>query len=143
MRAILFASATVASRTGRRASSPRVHAPAALSHCAARYTIDVAPSTGRVRISRSPAFVIRPRRVLPPVERCRGTSPSQAAKWRALRKARMLPPTVAAISEAVIGPMPGTVARRRAVSSPPRVRDDLRLQGLDPLRGRAALLEQP
>src|SRR3954451_1314137 len=118
MRAILFASATVTSRTGRRSNSPRAHAPAAPFHCAARYTIDVAPSTSRVRISRLPALVIRPRRVLPPVERCRGTRPSQAAKCRALRNAPMLPPTVAATSEAVIGPMPGTVAKRRAVSSP-------------------------
>src|SRR5215207_5688372 len=102
MRAISFASATVASRTGRRSRSPRVHAPAALFHRAARYTIDVAPSTSSLLISRLPALVIRPRRVLPPVECCLGTSPSQAAKCRALGKA----------------PMPGTVAKRRAVSSP-------------------------
>src|SRR5215213_1966598 len=117
MRAILFASATVASRTGRRSRSPRVHAPAALFHRAARYTIDVAPSTSNRRISRLPALVIRPRRVLPPVECCLGTSPSQAAKCRALLKATMPSPTVAATGDAVIGPMPGIVARRRAVSS--------------------------
>src|SRR5919206_3191214 len=107
MRAILFASATVASRTGRRASSPRVHAPAALSHCPARYTVDVAPSTSRVRISRSPVFVIRPRRVLPPVERCRGTSPSQAAKWRGPPEAPGLSPPPAAGSGGGGGPPAG------------------------------------
>src|SRR5215213_5567292 len=107
MRAILFASATVTSRTGRRSSSPRTHAPAALFHCPARYTIGVAPSTRSLRISRLPAFVIRPRRVLPPVECWLGTRPSQAAKCRALLKFPMPSPTVAASSEAVIGALIG------------------------------------
>jgi hypothetical protein len=35
-------------------------------------------------------------------------------------------PTVAAIRDAVIGPMPGIVARRRAVSSCRAMGDDLR-----------------
>jgi len=47
---------------------------------------------------------------------CRGTRPSHAAKCRALWN-RPMSATVAAIRDAVIGPMPGTVARRRAVSS--------------------------
>jgi transposase len=42
--------------------------------------IDVAPRTSNLRISRLPVLVIRPRRVFPPVEYCRGTKPSQAAK---------------------------------------------------------------
>ncbi len=117
MRASLFASATVTSRTGRRASTPRTHRPALLSQRVARQTIEVAPSTSSLRISALPAFVIPPRRVLPPVECCRGTRPSQAAKCRARLKAPMWSPTVAAIREAVIGPMPGIVARRRAVAS--------------------------
>src|SRR3954453_2825073 len=73
MRAILFPSAPVASRTGRRSSTPRSQAPAVLFHCAARCTIEVAPSTSNLRISLLPALVIRPSRVLPPVECCRGT----------------------------------------------------------------------
>src|SRR3712207_9563167 len=93
MRDILFASATVASRTGRRSRSPLAHAPAALFHCAARYTIEVAPSTSDFRISRSPALVIRPRRVLPPLARLRGHSPSLAAKCPALPQAPESPPT--------------------------------------------------
>src|SRR3954464_6047182 len=116
MRAILLARATVTCRTGRRSSSPRTHAPAALFHCSARYTIEVAPSTSKVRICRLPVLVILPRRVLPPLECWRGTNPSQAAKWRALLKLPMVSPTVAGIGEAVIDPMPGIVARRRAVS---------------------------
>src|SRR3712207_5257639 len=117
MRAILFARATVTDRAGRRSSSPRTHAPAALFQAPARYAIEVAPSTSNLRISRLPALVIRPRRVLPPVECWRGTNPSQAAKCRAVSKSPIPSPTVAAISEAVIGPTPGIVARRLAVSS--------------------------
>src|SRR3954451_13565377 len=117
MRASLFASATVTSRTGRRASTPRTHRPALLSQHVARQTMEVAPSTSSLRISALPAFVIPPKRVLPPVECCRGTRPSQAAKRWALRKAPTWSPTVAAIREAVIGPMPGIEARRRAVAS--------------------------
>src|ERR1700730_4189801 len=79
MRAILFASATVASLTGRRSRTPLSQTPAALFQCGARLIIDVAPRTSIVRISRLPALVIRPSRVLPPVEGCRGTRPSPAA----------------------------------------------------------------
>src|SRR3712207_9186980 len=111
MRAILFASATVTSRTGRRSSSSRTHAPAALFHCAARCTIEVAPSTSRVRISRLPALVIRPRRVLPPGEGWRGTSPGQAGECRALLKGPMPSPTVGGIIEAGGGPVPGDGGR--------------------------------
>src|SRR4051794_26775470 len=84
MRASLFASATVTSRTGRRASTPRTHRPALLSQHVARQTMEVAPSTSSLRISALPAFVIPPKRVLPPVECCRGTRPSQAAAWLGL-----------------------------------------------------------
>src|SRR4029079_16928985 len=58
-----------------------------------------------------PRLDMPPRRCLPPVEFCRGTRPSQAANSRPLRK----PPgsaTLAAIALAMIGPMPGIVARR-------------------------------
>ncbi|SHF52662.1 hypothetical protein SAMN02746095_03588 [Acidocella aminolytica 101 = DSM 11237] len=67
--------------------------------------MDVAPITSSLRISRLPVLVILPRRVFPPVECCRGTKPSQAAKCRALLKT-LMSATAAAIRDAVIGPMP-------------------------------------
>jgi len=78
--------------------------------------MDVPPRTRNRRIFRLPFLVIRPKRGVTPVECCRGTNPSQAAKCRALLNTPMST-TVAAIKDAVIGPMPGIVARRRAVSS--------------------------
>jgi hypothetical protein len=90
--------------------------PTALFQPSARWTIDVAPSTSNLRISRLAALVIRPRRVFPPVEFCPGTKPSQAANCSAVLN-REISPTVAAISDAVIGPIPEIVARRHAVSS--------------------------
>src|SRR5215813_1714149 len=51
------------------------------------------------------------RRCLPPVEFCRGTRPSQAANSRPLRKP-LGSTTVAAMAVAMIGPMPGMLARR-------------------------------
>src|SRR5947208_13729483 len=83
MRASLFASATVTSSTGRRASTPRTHRPALLSQHVARQTMEVAPSTSSLRISALPALVIPPKRVLPPVECCRSTRPRQTAEGRA------------------------------------------------------------
>ena len=85
MGAILLASATVTSLTGRRCNADLVQAPSALFHFSARKAIDVAPSTSILRISEWPALVIRPKRLFPPVEFCRGTRPSQAAKCRALQ----------------------------------------------------------
>src|SRR5882757_2365745 len=71
-----------------------------------------APRTSRVRRYASPRLVMCPKRALPPVEYCRGTRPSQAANCRALVN-RPISTTVAATSDAVIGPIPGIVARRR------------------------------
>ena len=76
----------------------------------------MAPTTSDLRISELPVLVILPGRVFPPVEYCRGTKPSHAAKCRALLNA-LMSATVATISDAVIGPTPGIVAMRRAVSS--------------------------
>ena len=59
----------------------------------------------RVRRYGSPRLVMCPRRVLPPVEYCRGTSPSQAANCRPFLKSWPLP-TLAMIAEALKGPMP-------------------------------------
>src|SRR5262249_49128340 len=58
-----------------------------------------------------PRLDIPPRRCLPPVEFCRGTRPSQAANSRPLRKP-LGSTTVAARSVPMLGPMPGTPARR-------------------------------
>src|SRR6185312_6702486 len=115
MRAILFASATVTSLTGRRSSADLVHAPSELFQLTARKTIEVAPKTSILRISELPTLVIRPRRFFPPVECYRGTKPSQAANCRALPN-KLMSLTVAAMSDAVIGPTPGMVASRRATS---------------------------
>jgi hypothetical protein len=52
----------------------------------------------------------------PPVECCRGTSPSHAAKSRP-RRNRRASPTAARRAVAPRGPMPGIVIKRRAVSS--------------------------
>ena len=43
---------------------------------------DIAPMMSNRRISRCPIFDVRPKTCLPPVECCRGTRPSQAAKSR-------------------------------------------------------------
>src|SRR5262249_44817979 len=58
-----------------------------------------------------PRLDIPPRRCLPPVEFCRGTRPSQAGNSRPLRKP-LASANVAARAGAMIGPMPGTLARR-------------------------------
>ena len=46
----------------------------------------IAPMINRSRMSRWPIFEVLPRSGLPPVECCRGTSPSQAEKSRPRRK---------------------------------------------------------
>src|SRR4051794_23949243 len=142
MRASLFASATVTSRTGRRASTPRTHRPALLSQRVARQTMEVAPSTSSLRISALPAFVIPPKRVLPPVECCRGTRPSQAAKCRALLKAPMWSPTVAAIREAVIRPDAGDRGQAPCGRVLARVAHDLLLERRHALGHRSAVRVQ-
>src|SRR3954468_14735284 len=76
----------------------------------------VAPITSRRRIEVLPAFVMPLNRSLPPLEFCRGTSPSHAANWRPFLKTEGSG-TVAAIAEAVIGPTPGIVARLQLASS--------------------------
>ncbi len=63
----------------------------------------------------SPVLVILPSRCLPPLEFCRGTNPSHAARCRPLLKTDGSV-TVAERTDAVIGPMPGIVASRRLAS---------------------------
>lgn len=66
-------------------------------------------------MSRCPIFEIRPRSCLPPVECCRGASPSQAAKSRPRLKTPIGGAKVS-IATTVIGPTPGMVWRRRVVA---------------------------
>src|SRR6516162_3292977 len=109
MRAVLFASATATTSGGRRRRSPITHGSALVAF--ERSKLALAPLIRSRRKYGLPRLDIPPRRCLPPVEFCRGTRPSQAANSRPLRK----PPgstTVAAMAVAMIGPMPGTLARR-------------------------------
>ena len=66
---------------------------------------------------RLPIFETRPRRSLPPDEFCLGVRPRKAANSRGPEKAETSS-MLAAIAEAVPGPKPGIVIRRRALSSP-------------------------
>ena len=67
-----------------------------------------------LRMSRWPIFEVLPRICLPPVDFCRGTRPSQAAKSRPLRNS-CIGGAKASIAIAPIGPIPGMVWRRVAV----------------------------
>ena len=58
----------------------------------------------------------RPRRSLPPEEFCLGANPRNAANSRGPEKTPTSC-TLAAIAEAVTGPIPGTLIRRRAFAS--------------------------
>lgn len=72
----------------------------------------VAYATGPVCSSRNRVHIGSESRVLPPVDRCFGTSPSQAAKFLPLEKARRSG-AKARPAPALIGRTPGTVQRRR------------------------------
>src|SRR5207342_3709446 len=109
MRAVLFANATATTRLGRRRRSPITHGSALVAF--ERSRLALAPLISSRRRYWLPRLDILPRRFLPPVEFCRGTRPSQAANSRPLRKP-LGSVTVAAIAVAMIGPMPGTLARR-------------------------------
>src|SRR5262249_2708351 len=109
MRAVLLASATATTRPGRRWRSPITHGSALVAF--ERSKLALAPLIRSRRKYGLPRLDIPPRRCLPPVEFCRGTRPSQAANSRPLRKP-LGSTTVAASAVAMIGPMPGTLARR-------------------------------
>ena len=78
----------------------------------AQRTTAIAPVISSRRMSRCPIFEIFPRTCLPPVECCRGTSPSQAAKSRPRLKT-VIGGAKVSIAMAVIGPTPGMVCRRQ------------------------------
>src|ERR1700729_3875293 len=76
----------------------------------------MAPTTNSFRRYRFPIFDTRPRRSLPPEEFCLGANPRNAANSRGPEKTPTSC-TLAAIAEAVTGPIPGTLIRRRAFAS--------------------------
>ena len=81
MRAILLARATAATLTGLRSMILASHSRL-VPRCRAYLMTAMAPVTSNHRKYRLPCFEIRPRRSLPPVECCLGTSPIQAARLR-------------------------------------------------------------
>lgn len=115
-RNILFANATRTSMGGLRASMPASQLPAAAPLRAPQPTMLLAPIISSRRRDRSPILVVAPRHCLPPVECCRGVSPTHAAKSRPRRNVSGGGAKVAK-AVAISGPMPGIAIRRRAVSS--------------------------
>src|SRR6516165_6991939 len=114
MRAILLASATATTLNGRRARSCVSHGYF-LGCWRARRRTACAPTTRMRRKYRSPCLEIGPSFCLPPVESCRGTSPTQAAKSRPDRKA-FGSVTVAVMALAPMRPIPGTLSSRLLAS---------------------------
>ena len=116
MRAFLFATATMTSIGGLRASIWPSHESAGTPLRSAQRTTALAAMMSRRRSVRSPMREVRPRRSLPPVERCTGVSPTQAAKSRPERNVST-GGAKASMAVAISGPIPGTLISRRAVSS--------------------------
>lgn len=69
----------------------------------------MAPTISSLRMSHCPILLTAPSRVLPPVDLCRGTKPSQAAKLRPLSKVDMSG-AKAAMAPAVTNPRNRTQA---------------------------------
>jgi hypothetical protein len=106
MRAVLLASATVTSIRGFLASICSSHDRFGAPRLTACSTTAALPTISRRLSVRSPIFVISPSFCLPPVERCKGVSPTQAAKSRPLRKVSGEGAS-ARSAVAVMGPIPG------------------------------------
>lgn len=115
-RAILLAGAMVTSMRGFLASIRPSQLPSGAPLRLACCTTAIAPVMSRRRMSRWPIFDVAPSRCLPPVECCRGTRPSHAAKSRDRRKMVMGGAKVS-IAIAVIGPTPGMVCSLRVLSA--------------------------
>lgn len=75
-----------------------------------RYTTDRAPWMKRRRRYSLPRLLMPSSFVLPPVERCWGTKPSQVANSRPFLKAEPFP-IAATIAVAPSGPIPGIVSK--------------------------------
>src|SRR3954471_5254832 len=78
MRAVLFANATATTRLGRRLRSPITHGSALVAF--ERSRLALAPLIRSRRKYWFPRLDMPPNRFLPPVEFCRGTRPSHAAR---------------------------------------------------------------
>src|SRR2546425_9630645 len=117
MRASLFAKATPATLRCVRDVSWVSHALRPEDCFALCCRTARAPCTKSLRKSEFPRLLIPSSFCLPPVVCSPGTTPSQAANSRPLRKAAPLP-IAAMTAVAVIGPMPGiATSRRQALSS--------------------------
>jgi len=114
MRAILLANATAATLTGLRSMIRASHSRF-VPCCRAYRMTAMAPVTRSHRKYRLPCFEILPRRSLPPVECCLGTSPIQAAKLRPDENS-FQSPTSATRAVATSGPTPGISSSRRLSS---------------------------
>lgn len=102
MRAVLLASATATMLGWHRASRRSSQSPGVGF---LRANTERAPRMRSVRRYRSPRLLIPSRRILPPEESWRGTSPNQAASCRPLLNVRASP-TLATNALAVGGPIP-------------------------------------
>ena len=105
-RATLLARAMATSMRGFLASIRPSQLPSGAPLRLACCTTAIAPVMSSRRVSRWPIFDVPPSRCLPPVECCRGTRPSHAAKSRDRRKMVMGGAKVS-IAIALIGPTPG------------------------------------
>ena len=85
-RAILFARVMATTSFGLRAIRRSSHEPFGTPKRVAAVITDMAPQIRRLRMSDCPFFETLPSLLLPPVECCLGTSPSQAEKSRPLLK---------------------------------------------------------
>lgn len=83
---------------------------------AATFVTELAPIIRSLRKLRSPIFVVRSSRSLPPLECCRGTRPSQAAKSRPRRNV-LAAGASATSAVAITDPTPGMVISRFATGS--------------------------
>jgi len=92
------------------------HALALSGSRAAALVAELAPMIRRRRKLRSPIFVVRPNRSLPPLECCLGTRPSQAAKSRPRRKVTAAG-AKGTSAVAMTGPTPGMVISLFATGS--------------------------
>jgi hypothetical protein len=101
---------------GLRASIRASYEPSEAPLRAARRTAATAPMISNPRMSRRPIFDVRPSRSLPPLEWCRGVRPTLAAKSRPFENVSIGGAKVV-IAAAPIGPTPGIIVSRRAVSS--------------------------
>jgi hypothetical protein len=112
-------------------ASAASHGPCGAPRRSAQRITAIAPMTSSRRMSRCPIFEVFPSLCLPPLECCRGTNPSQAAKSRPRRNWSIGGAKVSTAS-AVIGPTPGMVCNWRGMAAaglvgPRRVRarDDM------------------